>query len=378
MTAKDAPRVPLFGVEAENRSLRAEIAAALERVLASGKFILGPEGAEFEKELASYVGSPFGLGVASGTDALVVALRALGVGPGDEVISTPFTFGATAGAIALCGARPVFADVDPRTFNLAPEAVRSEITSRTRAILAVHLFGLPADMDALMAIGADSGIPVVEDAAQAIGATIGGRRAGSIGAAGCFSFYPTKNLGGIGDGGFLTTGDAALAARMKLLREHGSPKRYHYAEIGTNSRLDELQAAALRVKLKRLPEWTEKRREHARFYGAALSGLPSLSIPFVPEGVEPAWHLYVVRVPDNRAAAAALEERGIACGLYYPEPLHLQPAYAKLGYRKGDLPEAERACREALSIPMSPFLADADRDAVVAAVKDAAGAGRLG
>jgi len=367
-------KVPLFGVEAENRSLRAEISAALERVLASGKFILGPEGAELERELAAFVGAAHGLGVASGTDALVVALRALGVGPGDEVITTPFTFGATGGAIALCGARPVFADIDPATFNLRPEAVRAVLTSRTRAILAVHLFGLPADMDALLAIGRDAGVPVVEDAAQAIGATIGKRGVGSIGAVGCFSFYPTKNLGGIGDGGFLTTNDAALAARMKLLREHGSPKRYHYAEIGTNSRLDELQAAALRVKLKRLPEWTEKRRAHARAYGEALRGLePALVTPAWPTGVGPVFHLYVVRVPDNRAAAAALDERGVSCGLYYPEPLHLQPAYASLGYRKGDLPEAERACREALSLPMSPFLTDAEREAVIAAVRDVAG-----
>jgi dTDP-4-amino-4,6-dideoxygalactose transaminase len=370
MTPPTSMKVPLFGVERENRSLHAEISAALERVLASGRFILGPEGAEFERELALFIGAPFGLGVASGTDALVIALRALGVGPGDEVVTTPFTFGATAGAVALTGARPVFADIDPATFNLSPEAVRAEITSRTRAILAVHLFGQPADMDALMAIGRDANVPVVEDAAQAIGAAASGRGVGSIGAVGTFSFYPTKNLGGIGDGGFISTCDPKLAARIKLLREHGSPRRYHYAEIGTNSRLDELQAAALRVKLKRLPEWTEKRRWHARFYGEALAGLPSLETPRVPPGMDPAWHLYVVRVKDNRAVAEALESRGISCGLYYPEPLHLQPAYAHLGYRKGDLPEAERACREALSLPMSPFLTDEERDAVVAAVRD--------
>jgi dTDP-4-amino-4,6-dideoxygalactose transaminase len=227
-------------------------------------------------------------------------------------------------------------------------------------------------MDALLAIGRDAGVPVIEDAAQAIGATLSGRPAGSMGALGCFSFYPTKNLGAIGDGGLVTTSDPALAARVKLLREHGSPRRYHYAEVGTNSRLDEIQAAALRVKLKRLPGWTEKRRGLARAYGEALAGVEGVVTPHVPEGALPAWHLYVVRVKDARAFAAAMEARGVACGLYYPEPLHLQPAYAHLGYRAGDLPEAERACAEALSLPMSAFVSDDERDAVVAAVREVA------
>ncbi len=368
------PRVPLFSVEEENRAVAPEIEAAVRRVLASGKFILGSEGAALERELSGFTGARHGLGVASGTDALVLALKALGVGPDDEVVTTPFTFGATAGAIALCGAVPAFADIDPATFNLAPEAVRRRIGRRTKAILAVHLFGQPCDMDALLAIGRDAGVPVLEDAAQAIGARHRGRGAGSIGEAGCFSFYPTKNLGGIGDGGFLTTNDDALYARMKLLREHGSPRRYHYALVGTNSRLDEIQAAALRVKLKRLPAWTEKRRGHARAYSAALSGWEGLVPPAVPEGLEPVWHLYVVRVRDNRAVAAALDERGIGAGIYYPEPLHLQPAYGRLGHREGDFPEAERACREALSIPVHPFLDDSGRERVISALREILGA----
>jgi dTDP-4-amino-4,6-dideoxygalactose transaminase len=358
MNARPGP-VPLCDLQAQYRKIEPRIVEALARVLASGQVILGPEVAALEDEVAAYCGSAHGVGCSSGTDALLLALCALGVGPGDEVIVPPFTFFASASTVCRAGARPVFVDIDPVTYNLDPLQVESKITGRTRAVMAVHLYGQCADMEPLWQIAERHGLPIVEDAAQAIGAEYGGKRAGSLGTIGCFSFYPSKNLGAYGDAGLCVTDEAALAARMKGLRVHGMEPKYYHKEVGWNARLDALQAAILRVKLPYLEEWTEGRRQAAARYDGLieehhLSGF--LGRPVRAKGRRHVFNQYVVRVADGLRDSLVkhLKSEGIACDIYYPVPLHRQECFAHLGYRDGDFPASEDACRSVLALPMFP------------------------
>lgn len=349
---------PLVDVKAQNAPLLPAIRAAFERVAASGHFILGEEVTGFEREVAAHLGVPHAVGVSSGTDALLVALMALGVGPGDEVVTTPFSFFATAGAVARVGATPVFADVDPGTYNLDPARLSAVIGPKTKAILPVHLFGQPCS-PAVLEIARRREIPVIEDAAQAIGARAAGGPVGGLGALGCFSFFPSKNLGAFGDAGLVTTADAGLAERVRVLRAHGGKPKYHHAEIGGNFRLDALQAAILRVKLPHLESWAAGRRRNAELYGElfAEAGLPAeLLAP--PREVEAGhvWNQYVLRTSRRDALRAHLASRGIGTEIYYPVPLHLQRCFAHLGYEEGSMPVAERASREVLAIPVFPEL----------------------
>lgn len=360
MSETAAAPIPLLDLRAQYASIRAEVEEAVRRVLESQQCILGPDVAALEDEIAAYCGVKHAIGCGSGTDALLLALRALDIGPGDEVLTTPFTFFATAGAIANVGATPVFADIDPVTFNLDPAAARAvlERRPRIRAILPVHLYGLCADMDEFLAMAAGRGIPVIEDAAQAIGAEYRGRRAGSIGAIGCFSFFPTKNLGGAGEGGILTTNDDRLADRLRALRVHGSRTRYYHDEVGTNSRLDTLQAAILRVKLRRLEEWTARRIAHAGLYTRTLGelGAPVQPPQLPPYPARHVYHQYVIRAPRRDALREWLARQGIASEIYYPLPLHRQQCFLRLGYAEGVLPRSEQAAREVLALPIYPEL----------------------
>jgi dTDP-4-amino-4,6-dideoxygalactose transaminase len=349
--------------------LRERLLAAAADVLDSGRFILGPEVSAFEREAAVYVDAGHGVGVANGTDALVLALRALGVEPGDEVICPAYTFFATPEAIAAAGGTPVFADIEAGGgFQLDPAAVEAAITERTRAVVAVHLYGHPAPMDALKAVCEPRGIPILEDAAQAIGARLDGGACGSLGAAATFSFFPTKNLGGFGDGGLVTTNDADVADRVRILRFHGSRDKQTFEQIGANSRLDELQAALLRVALPELAGWNAARRQAADRYEALGLG-EHVELPLTAPGAEQIYHLYVVRTGQRDAFEAAMKERGIGATVYYGRPHHLQPVFAHLGYREGSLPETERAAREAIALPMFPTLSEQQQEEVVAAVK---------
>jgi dTDP-4-amino-4,6-dideoxygalactose transaminase len=367
-----AVRVPLFDLASASEGIRSEIDSAVRRVFERQSFILGPEVRAFEAEASAYLGCRHAVGVASGTDALVLSLRAAGVGPGDEVIVPPFTFGATALSVRNVGATPVFADVDPRTFNLDPEDVRRRLTARTRAILPVHLYGQVADMDALGGIARDHGAALIEDAAQAFGASLRGKRAGTLGLAACFSFYPTKNLGGAGDGGLVTTDDDAFAAKVRLLREHGATERYVHEVVGTNSRLDEVQACVLRVKLGRIEEWNVARAKAARTYRDLLRGVSGVAPPPEAAGAgSHVWHRVVVRVERNAEVRDRLLVSGIGCGIYYPSPLHLQPAFRDLGYADGSMPHAERACREVLALPIYPGITRQAIAEVVAALEEA-------
>jgi len=369
--------VPFLDLARHHLQLREEIEAALAAVVASGQFILGPEAARFEEAIAARCGVPHAVGVASGTDALLLALLALGVGPGDEVVTTAFSFMATGGAIARTGARPVFADIDPSTFNLDPDRAEAAMTSRTRAILPVDLYGLCADWRSFEALAAKRGVALVEDAAQSMGASLGGRAAGSFGDAAAFSFYPTKNLGGMGDGGLLTTMSAAVASRVRLLRAHGDAGGYDHLEIGMNSRLDSFQAAILRVKLGHLDAWNAERRRLAGGYTRRLHDLFSSGTrmpagpgnPIVPpgpppEGSVPIFHQYVVRADRRSDLIDHLRSRGIGCGVYYPRPLHLQTCFSGLGQRRGSFPESERAAEEALALPIYPGLRESEQDEV--------------
>jgi dTDP-4-amino-4,6-dideoxygalactose transaminase len=383
------PAVPFLDLRAQYATLRDELRAAVDAVFERQAFVLGEEVAALERELAQLCEARRAVACASGSDALLLALHALGVGPGDEVICPSFTFFATAGAVVRLGARPVFADIDPGTYCLDPAAVRAAAArcARLRAIVPVHLYGRAADLGALAAIAAEHGVPLVEDAAQAIGARdAGGRRIGGRGRAACFSFYPTKNLGGAGDGGLVTTDDEALAERLAVLRVHGSPRRYEHVEVGWNSRLDALQAAVLRVKLRHLERWNEARRAHARAYdeGFAKAGAKPAPLPLAAGGLplrtpapvappaESACHLYVVRVPAARRAALreGLAARGIATDVYYPLGLHQQPCFASDAALGPSLPETEAAAREVLALPLYPELREEQRAHVVAAVVD--------
>jgi dTDP-4-amino-4,6-dideoxygalactose transaminase len=348
--------VPQFDLAAQYSTLSAEIREAVERVLASQRFILGGEGAALEQEIARMCRAAHGVGVASGTDALILALRACGVQAGDEVILPPFTFVATGSAVSALGAKPVFADIHPNTYNLDPAELERRFTSRTRAIVVVHLYGLPADMDPIVEFGRARKLPVIEDAAQAIGAAYKGRPVGSLGDAACLSFYPTKNLGACGDAGMVLTNSPELAERVRTLRNHGQTSKYVSSEPGWNSRLDELQAAVLRVKLRYLPEWQRARQAHAAEYTRQFSQLPGIMPPLVPDGFEHVFHQYTIRVEDRDALQQVLGERKIGSAVYYPVPLHLQALYASLGHKLGDFPHAEHAAQEVLSLPMYPEL----------------------
>ena len=348
--------VPQLDLAAQYAAIGGEIRAAVERVLASQQFILGREGAAFEKEVAQFCGVAHGVGVGSGTDALVLALRACGVRAGDEVILPPFTFVATGSAVSALGAVPVFADIHPNTYNINPAELERRTTSRTRAIVAVHLYGLAADMDPIMAFARAKKLPVIEDAAQAIGAAYKGRHTGALGDIACFSFYPTKNLGACGDAGMVVTNSQELAARVRILRNHGQTEKYISNEAGWNNRLDELQAAILRVKLRHLPKWQRARQAHAAEYTRYFSQIPGVMPPLAPEGYEHVYHQYTIRVEDRAALRRLLTEQKIGSAVYYPVPLHLQPLYASLGYKRGDLPHSEHASQEVLSLPMYPEL----------------------
>lgn len=346
---------------------------AIERVMESQRFVLGDEVRELEKSVAQYCQTKHAIGCASGSDALLLALMALDIKQGDEVITTPFSFFATGAAIARLGARPVFVDIDPATYNLDVSLVADAITSRTRAIIPVHIYGQCAQMDPLLDLGKRRGIPIVEDSAQAIGATDNERPAGSMGLVGCFSFYPTKNLGGAGDGGILTTNDDAIAERLRRLRTHGGSDEYQHEEVGINSRLDELQAAVLNVKLTSLDKWSDERAHIAARYSQLLSDA-DLDFPLITPHVRPdgrhIFHQYVVRAPGNRDALMDhLKTRGVGTKVYYPVPLHLQKCFSYLGYKEGDFPESESAARETFALPAYPELTEAQQLYVVESIK---------
>lgn len=350
-------KVPFLDLQAQYQTIRAEIAIALQKVLDDAAFAGGPYVAQFEKEFALCCRCQHAIGVSNGTAALWLALRGLGVGPGDEVITVPNTFIATAEAISLCGAKPVFVDIDENTYTMNPALLEAAITSRTTTIIPVHLYGQMANMDAIMAIAKAHGVFVIEDACQAHGATYQGRPAGSIGEAGCFSFYPGKNLGAYGEAGAVVTNDAELAAKIKLLRDHGQPQKYHHNLIGWNGRMDGLQGAILSVKLKFLTSWNEARRSHAQLYRALLAGLENVILPREAIDAKHVYHIFAIRVQNRDRVLKALAEKGIQCGVHYPIPLHLQEAYHFLGLRPGSFPIAEKCAAELLSLPMFPELA---------------------
>jgi dTDP-4-amino-4,6-dideoxygalactose transaminase len=370
----EAAVVPLLDLQAQYAPIRDELLAAITRVCDSGRFILGPEVDALERELAESLEVSDGVAVSSGTDAILAVLMALGIGAGDEVITTPYSFFATAGCIARVGATPVFVDIQADTYNLDPRAVRGAITPRTRAIMPVHLYGLCADMDPILEVAAASGVPVIEDACQAIGARCRGRQAGSMGTAGCFSFFPSKNLGAFGDGGLVTTNDPALARELRVLRNHGAEPRYVHRRVGGNFRLDALQAAVLRVKLPHLARWTGMRRENAERYARLFRGaslIPRLTLPIEPPGYRHIFNQYVVRVPERDRVRRELASAGVATEIYYPVPLHLQECFSGLGYRQGSLPESERAAASTLALPIYGELSHAQQEAVVAALAGA-------
>ena len=363
-------KVPLFNIPAQVAAIRPELDRAIRDVLDAAAFVDGDRTLGFEAEFAAACGTRHGVGVASGTAAVELALAAVGVGPGHEVITSPFTFIGTTEAITRLGARPVFADVEPDTGNLDPARAGAAVTDRTRALLPVHLYGHPADLDAFTALAAEGGLTLVEDACQAHLAEYRGRRIGGFGRAAAFSFYPTKNLGAGGDAGAVTTDDPDTAAALRLLKNHGRTAPYAHAREGYNHRMDEIQAAILRVKLARLPEWTAARRAKAAVYDRELAGL-DLVLPSTREGCLPVYHLYTVQTDRRDSLQAALRAEGIGSGVYYPTPLHPQPAYRELGHREGDFPEAERLARQVLSLPLYPELTDDQQARVIATLRAA-------
>jgi dTDP-4-amino-4,6-dideoxygalactose transaminase len=371
---KTSVTVPLLDLDAQYRPIRDELIAAVTRVCDSQRFILGPEVEALERELEYAIGVSHAIAVSSGTDAILATLMALGVGSGDEVITPTYSFFATAGCVARVGATPKLVDIDPATFNADPGAVAATITAKTRAIIPVHLYGQMADMGALLEVASEHGIPVIEDACQAIGATCNGRRAGTLGVAGCFSFFPSKNLGAFGDAGLVTTNDSALAHELRLLRNHGAEPKYLHKRIGGNFRLDALQAAVLRVKLPRLDRWTEARRANARRYDelfAAADLTARVVLPRELPGCRHTFNQYLVRVPDRDRIRAYLSEQGIGTEIYYPVPFHLQACFATLGYSRGDFPHAEHAAETALALPIYGELTPEQQQAVVSALAEA-------
>jgi len=361
--------IPLVDLKAQYQSIKSEIDAAIKRVVESGRFILGEEVEAFEKEFAAFCGAKYAVGVDSGTAALHLSLILCGIGPGDEVITTPHTFTSTAEVVALLGARPVFVDIDPTTYNIDPNLIERAITPRTKAIIPVHLYGRPAEMDPILEIAEKHNLVVIEDAAQAHGAEYKGKRAGSLGKLACFSFYPAKNLGAYGDAGAIVTDDPELAEKGRMLRNHGRRAKYEYQLLGYAYRLDAIQAAILRAKLAHLEEWTEKRRRNAALYNELLADT-HLALPQEDEHIRAVYHLYVVRTPYRDRLRDFLRERGIETGIHYPIPLHLQPAFQYLGYKKGDFPHTERCSKEILSLPMYPELTRAQIEIVADAIKE--------
>jgi dTDP-4-amino-4,6-dideoxygalactose transaminase len=371
--------VPMLDLVAQYQTIREEVRKAVDGVLESQYFIGGPRVAECEKAVAAYSDCKFGIGVSSGTDAILNALMSLNIGAGDEVITTPFTFFATAGCIVRAGARPVFVDIDPRTYNIDSALIAKAVTKKTKAIMPVHLFGQTAEMDAILEIARAHKLAVIEDAAQAIGATYKGRKAGSMGTVGCFSFFPSKNLGGAGDGGMITTNDAALAEMCNIMRNHGSKPKYYHKLIGGNFRLDAIQAAVISVKLKYLEQWHEGRRANAAYYNDQFASCPALVAPFAEAHNRMIYNQYVIRIRADKGASrdavkAALTEQQIGNDIYYPVPLHLQQCFANLGYKEGDLPHSEQAAKEVLALPVYPELTKAQKDEIVGAVRKAVGA----
>jgi len=379
LSIHSAPRpapVPLIDLVEQHATIRDEVRDAVDACFNSQRFILGEEVAALEHEIASYCDARHAIGCASGTDALVLSLMALDIGPGDEVITSPFTFFATASAIHRVGAKPVFADIDPATFNIDPNAVAAAITPRTKAIMPVHLFGQCADMEPLWRLAVRHGLAIIEDAAQAIGATYRGRHAGVLGTIACFSFFPTKNLGGAGDGGMLATDDKDLDVRLRRLRVHGDVGRYEHLEVGLNSRLDALQATVLRIKLRHLESWTQGRRDNAARYQEQLTtaGLGEhLELPQETAGNRHVFNQYCVRVREGRrdAVLSTLQSKQIGCAVYYPKPLHLQSCFAFLGYRLGEFPESEAAAGEVLALPIFAELGEARQERVITGLVDA-------
>jgi len=377
--------IPMVDLRAQYLAIKDEIDAAVQRVIENSQFILGPEVEAFEKEMASYCGTSYAIGVASGTEALQLALLACGVGPGDEVITTPFTFIATAEAITQCGAVPVFVDIDPVTYNIDPGLIEAKITPGTRCILSVHLYGHPADMDTIMELAKKHNLKVIEDCAQALGASVIARSpqatkqsmVGSIGDAGCLSFFPSKVLGAYGDGGMVVTSDASVAEKLKMLRNHGARKKYYHLVPGFNSRLDGLQAAILRVKLKYLDKWIEQRREKAALYAKHLGKIAGVSVPPEAPGNYHCYNYYTVRLTNPKINREAIQKglsaRGVSSMVYYPVSLHLQDVYAAQGGRKGDFPVSEKAQDEVLSLPIYPEMAEEQVAQVAQALREGIG-----
>ncbi|SRR5579885_497610 len=363
--------IPYADLKAQHRAIKPELDEAIARVLESGEFVLGSEVAGFEEEFAAYCGARFGVGVNSGTSALHLALLAAGVGPGDEVITVPFTFVATTAAIRYTGAVPVFVDIDPRTYNLDAAQIEAKISPRTKAILPVHLYGQPADMDPILAIARERGLVVIEDAAQAHGAEYKGRRAGSLGDLAAFSFYPVKNLGALGEAGMVTTSNERYAKKLRLLRNWGAPEKYNHKIKGFNYRMEGLQGAVLRVKLRHLEEWTEARRTHAAMYSLLLEG-SGIATPYVMPEVRHVYHVYSVLVKQRGPVMEYLKEQGIQFAIHYPVPIHRMEAHADLGYREGDFPVAESVARMALALPIYPELSPEQVESVSAAVREGA------
>jgi len=371
--------IPLCELTHAYQGLKDEIDAAMQAVAADGRYILGPNVAALEREIAEYCQCEYAVGVNSGTDALYLALKALGIGPGDEVITTPFTFIATTEAIGLVGATPVFVDIDPHTHNIDPRLIEAAITPRTKAILPVHLYGRPCDMGTIAGIAIRYGLRVVEDCAQAIGATCHGRMVGSFGSAGCLSFFPSKNLGCFGDGGMVVTNDATVYESVEMLRRHGGKVKYHHSRLGLNSRLDELQAAILRVKLKHLDNWNGARRQAAVRYNQLLSDTQGVATPTLDDAretddIRSVYHQYTIRVHDREHLTSQLSAAGIGYGVYYPCPLHLQEVHQSLGHGEGSFPEAELAAKQCLSLPMFPELTPTQQQEVADCVRQAVAA----
>lgn len=350
--------VPFLDLKAQYKTIKEEVHAAINDVIENTAFAGGPFVAKFEQEFAKFCGTKHAIGVGNGTDALWMALVALSVGAGDEVITTPNTFIATAEAISLSGATPVFIDIDEKTHNMNPTLIEAAITKKTKAIIPVHLFGQPADMDPILAVAQKHGLKVIEDACQAHGAEYKGKKAGSIGAIGCFSFYPGKNLGAYGEGGGIVTNDDALAAKMRMFRDHGQAKKYYHDIIGWNARLDGIQGAVLNVKLKYLNNWNDARRKHAKDYTAGLSAVKDIIVPLEAEYAKHVYHIYAIRVKDRDKLMAYLGKKGVSCGIHYPVPLHLQAAYGFMKKGEGSFPIAEKCASEYLSLPMFAELTD--------------------
>jgi len=356
-------QVPLLDLKAQYATIRNEVLASVSEVLESQRCIGGPKVAELEEKIAALSGCRYAVGTSSGTDAILNSLMSLDIGPGDEVITTPFTFFATVGCIVRAGARPVFVDIDPRTFNIKAELIELAITEKTKAIMPVHLFGQMADMDPIMEIANRYNLAVIEDAAQSITSTYKGKKAGSIGTVGCFSFFPSKNLGGAGDSGMVVTNDEQLYNRMKIMRDHGANPKYYHKYVGGNFRLDPIQAAVLLVKLPHLDEWSQARRRNAAFYDEKFAGTV-VKTPYISPDCVSIYNQYVIRVSKRDQLLAYLREKGVGCEIYYPHPMHLQECFRHLGGKCGDFPEAEKAAGEVLAIPIYPELTDQMKDYV--------------